>query len=282
MDFIPGKSGKRDATPVPWLSMTLSVNFFEDIGDMCLSLGTSDTIMMSMETAKPQIQGELKFRGFISFRSEHYPNRLFASKGYLMTSLTLDLGHVFVNPVNCDAYMGMLCYKNGSLARQAVRDHFRLSWDEFGRVLERTAPTNSIFINFPLTEITPFARGVWRFNITDGFLKKVNIFFHTIFSSLFKVDAFSREVEIRSLIESQMLAKKLHISKFGFNSTGKLIVTGGASKNRQIVQIIADVFDMEVFIQPETEVHWRSQNRNKNRHNYSYMRKCATAIIFPC
>ena len=51
-----------------------------------------------------------------------------------------------------------------------------------------------------------------------------------------------------------MLAKKLHIQRFGFKATGKLIVTGGASKNQQIIQIISDVFQMDVYSQPTTEV----------------------------
>ena len=33
-------------------------------------------------------------------------------------------GHVFRNPVDPASYMAMLCYKNGSLAREAARDRY--------------------------------------------------------------------------------------------------------------------------------------------------------------
>ena len=74
-------------------------------------------------------------------------------------------GHVFVNPVDQNAFMGMLCYKNASLTRQAARDEHNLSWEEFGDILENTESAENIFINFPLTEITPFAQGQLRFVI---------------------------------------------------------------------------------------------------------------------
>ena len=51
-------------------------------------------------------------------------------------------GHVFINPIDKNSYMGMLCYKNGSLTRQMIRDKYNLTWDEFGEILRSTAPTS--------------------------------------------------------------------------------------------------------------------------------------------
>merc|ERR1712176_128525 len=110
---------------------------------------------------------------------------------------------------------GLLCYKNGSLTRQEIRDKHGLNWDQFSDVLRRTSPSNSIFIHLPLQEITPFAKGSWLF---DGEGQEID-------QSVSKVE------EIRWLIEGQMMAKKIHVTKFGFEATGRLIVTGGASKN---------------------------------------------------
>ena len=45
-------------------------------------------------------------------------------------------GHVFGAPTG--DYMGLTCFRNGSLAREQVRDRFGLSWDEFSRALART------------------------------------------------------------------------------------------------------------------------------------------------
>ena len=85
------------------------------------------------------------------------------------------LGHVFVNPIDHQAYMGMLCYKNASLTRQALRDKHSLTWEEFGTLLDSTKPANFISINFPLPEITPFAQGAWNFEIKDEKLVAVSI-----------------------------------------------------------------------------------------------------------
>ena len=35
-------------------------------------------------------------------------------------------GHVFVNPVDSESHMAMLCYKNGSLAREVCRSALEL------------------------------------------------------------------------------------------------------------------------------------------------------------
>jgi xylulokinase len=47
-------------------------------------------------------------------------------------------GHVFGNPAG--GFMSLICFKNGSLAREAVADRFSLSWDAFSdAILNATA-----------------------------------------------------------------------------------------------------------------------------------------------
>src|SRR5437667_12695001 len=64
-------------------------------------------------------------------------------------------GHVFAAPTG--AYMGLTVFKNGSLARERVRDELGLSWAEFSRTLASTPPGNGGRILLPWfePEITP-------------------------------------------------------------------------------------------------------------------------------
>lgn len=56
--------------------------------------------------------------------------------------LVLD-GHVFCNPVDREAFLGLLCFKNGSLTRQRIRDSCAdKSWDIFNQLLESTPRGN--------------------------------------------------------------------------------------------------------------------------------------------
>ena len=50
-----------------------------------------------------------------------------------------------------------------------------------------------------------------------------------------------------------MIAKRVHAETFGFKDGDKLIVTGGASANKDILQVIADVFQLNVYIQSSTQ-----------------------------
>lgn len=61
----------------------------------------------------------------------------------------------------------------------------------------------------------------------------------------------SPQTEIRALIEGQMLHRRAIATDMGFNfnTETKLIATGGASINRSILQVIADVFNAPVYIQ---------------------------------
>lgn len=174
-------------------------------GDLCLSLGTSDTVMLSLDSADPQSQG-----------------------------------HIFINPLDSEKYMGLLCYKNGSLTREAVKNKYSLTWDEFSEILQKSKnrPHNLLQINFPLAEITPSNKlGNWIYEISDS-------------TELVEIQReLTMEEDIVSFIEGQFLAKRFHVEKFGFQTskTSRLIVTGGASKNKALVQIISDIFQVKTI-----------------------------------
>ena len=98
--------------------------------------------------------------------------------------------------------MALLCYKNGSLTREKIRDTATSGkWDEFNYILKRSKPGNNgcIGIYFIDQEIIPNARGIYRWNSADE-----------------KVDSFPPEVEVRALIEGQFIAKKIHAERLGY------------------------------------------------------------------
>ncbi|KAJ9166407.1 hypothetical protein P3X46_021170 [Hevea brasiliensis] len=83
-------------------------------GDLAISLGTSDTVFGIATDPQPRLEG-----------------------------------HVLPNPVDTEGYMVMLCYKNGSLTREDIRNHCaEKSWEIFNKFLEQTPPLNDGKIGF--------------------------------------------------------------------------------------------------------------------------------------
>jgi xylulokinase len=162
-------------------------------GRVAVSLGTSDVIFGLME--EPRVDGT-------------------------------GTGHVFGAPTG--AFMGLTVFKNGSLARERVRDGFRLSWPKFSRLLESTPAGNNgrIFLPWYEPEITPpvSTAGVHRYGLAED-------------------DAPGH---VRGVIEGQMMAIARH-SRWMEVDVDTIYATGGASANRQILQVMADVFKARVF-----------------------------------
>ncbi|KAJ8976961.1 hypothetical protein NQ317_010158 [Molorchus minor] len=150
--------------------------------------------------------------------------------------LVLD-GHVLCNPVDQDAYMALLCFKNGSLTRERIRNRCSEgSWDIFVQLLNSTPRGNfgNIGLYYDAHEILPFLQGDYRFNKSGPVSK---------FTSL--------EVEVRAVIEGQFIAKRAYAEDFGFRvgHGSKILATGGASENKAILQVLADVFNSPVYVQ---------------------------------
>ena len=91
-------------------------------GQLALSLGTSDTIFGPI--SEPRVSSD-------------------------------GIGHVFASPAG--AYMGITVFRNGSLARERVRDQFGLDWRGFSDALRTTEPGNGGAMMLPWfePEITP-------------------------------------------------------------------------------------------------------------------------------
>nr|XP_033787587.1 xylulose kinase isoform X1 [Geotrypetes seraphini]XP_033787588.1 xylulose kinase isoform X1 [Geotrypetes seraphini] len=169
-------------------------------GDIAVSLGTSDTLFLWIQEPTPALEG-----------------------------------HIFCNPVDVHAYMALLCFKNGSLMRERIRDECASgSWDEFSKALRSTPIGNNgnLGFYFDVMEITPEAIGSHRFSADNH-----------------KVPEFAKEVEIRALIEGQFMAKRIHAEKLGYKivQRTRILATGGASSNKEILQVLSDVFSAPVY-----------------------------------
>ncbi|XP_012268457.2 xylulose kinase isoform X2 [Athalia rosae] len=171
-------------------------------GDVACSLGTSDTLFLWLEEPK-----------------------------------TATNGHVFCNPLENEAYMALLCFKNGSLTRERIRDsNAEGSWQLFNELLESTPRGNfgNMGLYYDAQEILPSLNGDHRFNKANDQVSRYT----------------SMEVEVRALIEGQFIARRAHAEDFGFTigPETRIIATGGASNNKAILQVLADVFNSPVYV----------------------------------
>lgn len=169
-------------------------------GKVVISLGTSDTLFAAM------------------------PEPVTDPRGF---------GHVFGNPVG--GFMSLICFRNGSLAREAVKDRFGLTWEDFDVAgLARSKPGKSgndgtgqsVVLPFVGDEITP------RVDSTD------------FVAVGFEGEPTSDEW-VRGVLEGQFLNMKRHSDWLGVE-TEEVLLTGGASENDGIAQIVADIFGRKV------------------------------------
>jgi xylulokinase len=135
-------------------------------------------------------------------------------------------GSVFASPTG--AYMGLTCFSNGSLARERVRTRFGLTWDQFSDALRRTPPGNHGALMLPWfePEITP--------PVMHPRLCRVGL------------DENDAAANVRAVVEAQALAIKRHSAWTGVR-VETIHATGGASANREILRVLADVFGAPVF-----------------------------------
>jgi xylulokinase len=156
-------------------------------GGVAISLGTSDTFFGTMAECRCDPAGE---------------------------------GHVFVAPTG--DYLSLICFKNGSLARERVRDRYGLDWDGFSRAIAATPPGNEGRLMLPYfePEIVPrvLEPGVRRFGL----------------------DERDAAANCRAVVEAQMLSMRLHSAWMRVRPE-RIRVTGGASRNAALLQVMADV-----------------------------------------
>lgn len=164
-------------------------------GKVVISLGTSDTLFAAMPEPRTD------------------PN------GY---------GHVFGNPMG--GFMSLICFLNGSLAREQVKDDLGLSWSDFDREgLAKTPAGNEGRVMLPFfgPEITP------RTESEDA-----------VYLGWPDSEREPASV-VRAVLEGQFLNMKAHSRWLGVEPE-TISLTGGASANDGIAQTVANVFGVSV------------------------------------
>ncbi|KAH8894756.1 actin-like ATPase domain-containing protein [Thozetella sp. PMI_491] len=164
--------------------------------------------------------------------------------------------HFLNHPTTPGQYMFMLCYKNGGLAREKVRDALPTKpngsdpWAEFNRNVLETPPLDvrteadraKLGLYFYLPEIVPNIRaGTWRFeSAQDGTdLQPVSA-------------AWPPETDARVIVESQALSMRLRSQKLvedpsGASASGlpaqprRIYLVGGGSLNPAIAAVMGSV-----------------------------------------
>ncbi|MEX1049396.1 MAG: FGGY-family carbohydrate kinase [Akkermansiaceae bacterium] len=165
-------------------------------GEIVISLGTSDTFFAAMPGPRTDPNG---------------------------------FGHVFGNPAG--GFMSLICFRNGSLAREALRDRLGLDWSAFDRPAlagSAAAAGANLMLPFFGPEITP------RHDFTGPVLQGSAAF-----------EAGDPALQVRALLEGQFLNMRLH-SQWMNVKVERVRLTGGASKNDGIAQLAADIFQAPV------------------------------------
>jgi len=163
-------------------------------GQVAISLGTSDTFFGTMAKCRTDARGE---------------------------------GHVFGSPAG--GYMTLICFKNGSLAREKVRELYDIKdWSAFGRLLAKTKPGNNGAVLLPWfeAEIVPRVNrpGVHRFDLEESDVA----------------------ANARAIFEGQMLSMRRH-SEWMKVAPERIFATGGASNNPALLQVLANVMNCRVL-----------------------------------
>lgn len=168
-------------------------------GTLLVSLGTSDTVFAPMDGPRTDPNG---------------------------------FGHVFGNPAG--GFMSLICFTNGSLAREAVTHRFGIGWDDFAdAIVSRTSPGNdgNLMLPYFTTETTPklLEPGVELYG-SDDFVAWRNV-----------------AAASRAVVEAQALAMRRYSNWIG-HQPERLVLAGGASQNAGIQRVISDVFQTPVRV----------------------------------
>ncbi|KAI8984634.1 hypothetical protein BDF20DRAFT_834126 [Mycotypha africana] len=177
----------------------VSMNLSE--GDCVISLGTSDTVLVYLK------------------------------KGAAATTDS----HLMAHPTDSEGFMGMLCYKNGSLTREYIRDSYANgSWDTFNEYLvQKEALLNDCYgFYYYMQEIIPFAKGIYRFENGSA----LN-------------DFTDKTINVKAILESQFMSMKIRLQRMGGNKVKRILASGGASKNPMILQVLSNIMGLPVYRQ---------------------------------
>lgn len=152
--------------------------------DVLVSLGTSTTVLLVTENYTP---------------SSQY--------------------HLFKHPTIENAYMGMICYSNGALAREKVRDAVNEkygidddSWEKFDEILDNSKDfENRLGVYFPIGEIVPNAPAQTKRMLMDSH------------EDIKQVDEWNLDYDVSSIVESQTISCRVR--------AGPMLCSSGSSSD---------------------------------------------------
>jgi len=163
--------------------------------------------------------------------------------------------HIFNHPTTSGLYMFMLCYKNGGLAREKIRDAInaklgvgdKVSWRDFDEYLlttpalgqEKPETPMHIGLFFPRPEIVPnLPAGEWHYTYDPVSLKLEER----------SADATSPFENARLIVESQFLSLRLRSQALVRSPAAglppqprRIYMVGGGSRNKAIAKVAGDV-----------------------------------------
>ncbi|XP_020800883.1 xylulose kinase [Drosophila serrata] len=163
----------------------------------------------------------------------------------------LEEGHVMRHTTRPNEFMGVLCFRNGLVARTIVCNEVaKGNFEQFYAMLDATPKGNNgnLAVHFYDREILPVTMGVLRWDPTMDNLKQ---------ECVRGVPNFETpEIEVRALLEGQII-HHCAISRelgFGLGPDTKIIVVGDDANYPNLLQIVADVFNAPVYKRTGPEV----------------------------
>ncbi|XP_026036218.1 xylulose kinase isoform X2 [Astatotilapia calliptera] len=226
-------------------------------GDVAVSLGTSDTVFLWLQQPRPALEGHVfcnpveqqEYMALLWYTHTHTHKQTgeLSGEGSMMSRKSegtrlLDASAMLVRKgggardrLQCFRCFVISSFKNGSLTRERVRNECAgASWELFSAALRDTPLGNhgNIGFYFETMEITPPVIGVHRFDSADC-----------------EVSSLSPQVEVRAVVEGQFLSRRLHAERLGYSIIPgtRVLATGGASSNKEILQVLSDVFNAPVY-----------------------------------
>ncbi|KAG0296764.1 hypothetical protein BGZ96_008624 [Linnemannia gamsii] len=219
-------------------------------GDAMVSLGTSDTLLLYTDTHASSISHSDDSPATDTDKKKQETGTSAAAA----TAARLSVGYL-CHPVDSKGVLMLYCAKNGSLARERVRDLYADSnWDRFDYYLREGMDSGGgkekcVGFYFFDREIWPPVQGVYRFEsdvAVDEFGGEAD-------------DTAKRAANVVAICESQFLAMRIRSSQGETSSTSstsssslnppgisRILATGGASSNRVLLQLLANVFGVPV------------------------------------
>jgi xylulokinase len=140
-------------------------------------------------------------------------------------------GSVFGNPAG--GFMSLACFSNGSLAREEIAKKHGLSWTDFASaIVDKTKPGNdgNLMLPYFVPEITPrVLKASPRYFGSDAF-----------------VAGKDAAAAARAVVEAQATSMRVHSEWIG-ETMKTVLVTGGASRNKGLLRVLADVFQAVIM-----------------------------------